>query len=240
MATEKSDQKPTVFEALLKVREDVGAVRKGDRNEDQRYLFRGIDAVVNAVSPVMIRHGVNVFPIIQEVAYEARVTKNGTHMTSARLQCAFVFVGPAGDTFTCATAGEGFDVADKATSKAMSVCLRTALLQALMLPTDDVDPDAHTPEESSVASSGAVSGTVVADPEREALLAAQKRVQDYWESRGWTWDIGVVGQHYQTLMGADVMVATPAQLDEYVEKLKLIKDDNGSDTGNGGEAGEQS
>jgi len=39
---------------------------------------------------------------------------------------------------------ESMDSGDKATAKAMSVAYRTALLQTLCLPTDDVDPDAET------------------------------------------------------------------------------------------------
>ena len=40
--------------------------------------------------------------------------------------------------------GEAGDSGDKATPKAMSVALRTALLQTLMLPTDEPDPDSFT------------------------------------------------------------------------------------------------
>lgn len=41
------------------------------------------------------------------------------------------------------------DSGDKATAKAMSVAFRTALLQALCLPTDEIDPDAESYERSS-------------------------------------------------------------------------------------------
>jgi len=41
------------------------------------------------------------------------------------------------------------DSGDKATAKAMSVAFRTALLQSLSLPTDEVDPDATSYERSS-------------------------------------------------------------------------------------------
>lgn len=42
-------EKPTVVEALARVMEDVRAVRKGDRNSQQNYAFRGIDAVPEKV-----------------------------------------------------------------------------------------------------------------------------------------------------------------------------------------------
>ena len=43
-------------------------------------------------------------------------------------------------------AAEAFDSGDKATAKAMSVALRTFLLQLLALPTDEPDPDSFTYE----------------------------------------------------------------------------------------------
>src|SRR5690606_34079164 len=44
--------------------------------------------------------------------------------------------------------GEAMDSGDKATSKAMSVAFRTALIQALALPTDEPDPAESTYQRS--------------------------------------------------------------------------------------------
>ena len=52
--------------------------------------------------------------------------------------------GVDGSTLTATVAAEAWDTGDKATPKAMSVAFRTALLQALALPTDEPDPDSHT------------------------------------------------------------------------------------------------
>ena len=41
-------------------------------------------------------------------------------------------------------AAESWDTGDKAMPKAMSVAMRTALIQALALPTDEPDPDSFT------------------------------------------------------------------------------------------------
>ena len=48
----------TVREALRAVMKDVGAVKKGDRNTQGNFNFRGIDAVTNAVYPALVEHGV--------------------------------------------------------------------------------------------------------------------------------------------------------------------------------------
>jgi hypothetical protein len=63
-----------------------------------------------------------------------------------RVTVRYRFVGPGGDALETVVAAEAMDAGDKATSKAMSVAFRTALLQALALPTDDKDPDQDTYE----------------------------------------------------------------------------------------------
>jgi hypothetical protein len=54
--------KPTIWQAMSLVMGDIGAVGKGDRNDQQGYSFRGIDRVMNAVHGAMVAHGVTVTP----------------------------------------------------------------------------------------------------------------------------------------------------------------------------------
>jgi ERF superfamily len=138
-----------VIEALTAVMRDIQAVGKNDRNETQKFNFRGIDATVNAVGPVLRKHGVIVTPDVETVAYAAVMTAKGVPMTSCRVIVAYAFHGPDGDTVRAKVAAEASDTGDKATPKAMSVAFRTALLQALALPTDEPDPDLFTYETDS-------------------------------------------------------------------------------------------
>lgn len=142
--------KPNIQEALANVMEDVRKVAKSDRNEAQKFLFRGIDAVVNAVGPALRTHNVIVMPEVLTYDYgTVTVGQRGTQMGHVRLTVAYTFTGPAGDSLKAIVVGEAMDSGDKATAKAMSVCFRTALLQALTLPTDDPDPDSHSYERSA-------------------------------------------------------------------------------------------
>lgn len=138
--------KPTVFEALAAVMADVQAVKKADRNEAQRFMFRGIDAVVNAVGPALRTHGVTVSPRVDMYEYGTVTTSGGKAMGHVRVLVTYTFHGPAGDSLPAQAPGEAFDAGDKATPKAMSVAFRTALLQALALPTDEPDPDSNAYE----------------------------------------------------------------------------------------------
>lgn len=139
----------TIIELITAVKERVGAVAKSDRNTQHNFNFRGIDAVVNAVSGAFIEYGVVTIPEITDYQYGTiEVGKDRTRMGHVRVTVAYHFHGPAGDEVTAIAPGEAFDVGDKATPKAMSVAYRTALLQTLTLPTDETDPDAHSYERS--------------------------------------------------------------------------------------------
>lgn len=135
-----------VHQALVAVMDDVQAVSKDGRNQQQNFNFRGIDAVVNAVGPALRKHGVVVLPRLLNLSTAEYVTKSGTAMRMSTVEVEFTFVGPDGSTLTCSAAGEASDAGDKGTAKAHSVAFRTALLQALCIPTDEPDPDASSHE----------------------------------------------------------------------------------------------
>ncbi len=134
-----------VQQAITAVMEDVRAVGKNDRNTQQNFNFRGIDAVVNALSPVMKKHGVSIRPSgVLSTEYLPFTSKSGSLGVSCRLVVEYTFSGPDGDEVKAVVASEANDHGDKSTPKAMSVAYRTCLLQAFALPTTDTDPDAET------------------------------------------------------------------------------------------------
>ena len=137
--------KPTIYEALSRVMGSVQAVKKGDRNNEQNYNFRGIDAVVNAVGPALREHGVLVTPELLEVGYRDVLTSRGKPSRECTVRVRYRFHGPAGDHLDVVVPGESMDFGDKGAAKAMSVAFRIALLQALAIPTDEPehDPDAR-------------------------------------------------------------------------------------------------
>ena len=175
-----------IQEALAAVMTDVQAVGKTDRNTAQNFSFRGIDAVLNAVGPVLRRHGVVVLPEVLEDRFDTvEVGQKRTPMGHVVLRVAYSFVGPEGDSLRCVVAAEAMDSGDKAYPKAMSVAFRTALLQALALPTDEPDPDASTYErapqidpadDQELAELMKQAGDQV-DPEKVLAFAAQGPAQ---------------------------------------------------------------
>lgn len=132
---------PTVFEAWSAVMGDVQGIRKGEVSQAQRFVFRGIDTVMNAVGPALRRHAVTVIPRAVDIETERYQTAKGGHMQSVIVRMEYTVYGPGGDSFTGAAYGQAADAGDKAVSKAESVAYRTFLLQALTVPTDEPDPD---------------------------------------------------------------------------------------------------
>lgn len=132
----------TVQQAWADVMADVQGLGKHQRTDSgNRFNFRGVDDVMNAVGPVLRQHGVSVVPSAVTHHPETYATKTGTAMRNVTVLVSYAIHGPAGDTMTGAAAGEAADAGDKATPKAMSVAFRTFLLQSLCLPTDEPDPD---------------------------------------------------------------------------------------------------
>lgn len=140
-----SDQ-PTVIQALSAVMADVQSVRKDSRNQQQNFNFRGIDAVMNAVGPALRKHGVVIVPETVDARHRDAQTTGGKAAREATVVVTYRAYGPAGDSITIQAPGESLDAGDKATPKAMSVAYRTALLQALTIPTDDPEPDSQVYE----------------------------------------------------------------------------------------------
>lgn len=136
--------KPTVLEAISQVMSEVQAVGKGDRNNEQGYNFRGIDAVINAVGPVFRKHGVVAVPMLDNATYRDVQTSKGKPSRECTVRVTYRFYGPAGDHIDATVPGESMDFGDKGAAKAMSVAYRIALLQLLTIPTHEPDADAQS------------------------------------------------------------------------------------------------
>lgn len=171
-----------IYTLLSAAMGEVGAVRKGERNQSQGFNFRGIDSVVNAVSPAFRKHGIIVFPTVLESSFDTiEVGAKRSLMGHVRVKVAYTFAAPDGTFITATVVAESMDSGDKAHAKAMSVAFRTALLQTLCLPTDEIDPDAESFERSpSTATAARPARNVVSSAPRPATAGGLNRSQQVW------------------------------------------------------------
>ena len=152
----------SVQEAILRVKADVPAVPKSQRNEQQNFNYRGIDAVVNAVSPAMTRHGLILTPNVLSVDITpAGTTRNGALQRHILVKVEFTLSLPGGHSIVGTVYGEAIDSSDKGVSKAITVAERTFLIIVFTLPTDEPDPDSEYPEGSPLPDAAEVSSAVM-------------------------------------------------------------------------------
>lgn len=161
----------TIHQLLIEARRRVGAVGKTGRNTEQNYNYRGIDDVVNHASPIFAELGILILPMLNTASYRDVRTSRDKPAREVTLEVTYRFIGPQGDCLDIKVPGESMDSGDKGTPKAMSVALRIALLQALMIPTQELhpDPDSQSYERSDTAAAGAERDAK--QPSRDELIA---------------------------------------------------------------------
>lgn len=136
-----------IYEAIPKVMADVGAVGKNNKNTQQNFMYRGIDAVMNALQPAMIKNKVFVVPTVLNEERTERVNKNGVLLFYTRLTVSYNFYAEDGSFINAVVVGEAMDSGDKATNKAMSIAYKYACFQVFCIPTEEMkDPDAECHE----------------------------------------------------------------------------------------------
>lgn len=189
-----TSEQPSVVELIARVMRDVRSVQKADTNSHFGFKFRGIDTVLEHVAPALREHGVVIIPELRSQTFET-IGKNNRVV----VEVAYTFHGPKGDSITAVVPGEAMDAQDKGSSKAMSVAFRTALIQALAIPTGERDPHA-----------GPAAST--------KLVRLQAEVKKLMADKGWDW--AQLQQDYaEWSTGADIAVADENDLAGYVKTL---------------------
>lgn len=182
----------TVYEALHAVMVEVTQVGKLQQNTESpdRFMFRGVDAVVNAVGPAFRKHRVLCFPRLLSATTRDLEMAGGTAAREVTVKVRYRFFGPQGDHEDVVVPGEAVDYGDKAVTKAMSVAWRTALIQALAIPTGDPDPDSasYRRQQQDRAADGTQAASRPVDGARRPSGAGQAAQEPQRDPRQSLWD----------------------------------------------------
>jgi hypothetical protein len=140
-----------VYQAIAEVAAELAArgISKDSRNQAQGFNFRGIDAVYNALAPLLAKHKLCILPRCISRECVERTNSKGNALFYVTVQAEFDLVSAEdGSKHTVSTFGEAMDSGDKATNKAMSAAYKYAAFQAFCIPTEEtsVDSDAETHE----------------------------------------------------------------------------------------------
>lgn len=171
-----------IYKAIAAVQADLAksGITKSSRNQQQGFMFRGIDAVYNALAPLLAQHNLCILPRCIEREFVERTTKNGGVLFYITVKSDFDFVSAIdGSKHTVTTYGEAMDSGDKATNKAMSAAYKYAAFQAFCIPTEgDNDADGTTHDLAPSGEAATPSVPVELDATVAAQMNAAKTVQD--------------------------------------------------------------
>lgn len=103
--------------------------------------YRGIEAAMNEMSPILIKCGITVTPSYSDLVLFERAKAEGKATRFATVKGTFTFAAADGSFVKCETYGEAMDSGDKAVVKAQSVSFRTALFQQFVVPFMAMDPE---------------------------------------------------------------------------------------------------
>lgn len=136
-----------IYQAIIAVMEDVGAVGKEKTNKSQGFKYRGIDDVMNALNPAFIKNKLFMVPEVLEQSREERNTAKGGNLIYSVCKVKYTFYAEDGSSIEAVVVGEGMDSGDKASNKALAAAFKYACFQTFCIPTEDLkDPDEESPE----------------------------------------------------------------------------------------------
>ena len=136
-----------VYEAIASITASLSKVgiakgRKTQQGGGASFSFRGIDDVLNALSPLLAEQKLCIFPRVTNRASVERQTKSGGALFYTTVNAEFDFVSAVdGSKHTAATIGEAMDSGDKSTNKAMSIAYKYAVFLTFCVPIEGT-PDA--------------------------------------------------------------------------------------------------
>ena len=155
------ENKMKVYRAINEVQKELASsgISKQSENKFDGYKFRGIDAVYNAISPLLGKHGLCILPRMISRTCEERVSQKGGALFYVTVDAEFDFISSEdGSKHTVKVFGEAMDRGDKATNKAMSAAYKYAAFLSFAIPTEgdnDADTSSHEVKSKITPTSGA-------------------------------------------------------------------------------------
>ena len=69
-----------IYKAIPAIMGEIGYIGKEKKNQQQGFMYRGVDDVMNALQPLLVKHGVFVVPEVLEQTREDRNSKCGGNL----------------------------------------------------------------------------------------------------------------------------------------------------------------
>lgn len=146
--------------------------------------FRGIEAAMNEMSVILIRHKITVTPSYSDLNIIERAKGEGKATRFATVKGAFKFAAADDSHVIAECYGEAMDSGDKALTKAQSVAFRTALFQQFVVPTMAMDPEQDEEEADDEMLAGFKDAALGGSATLEQHFKAHKPPPQFWRAHG--------------------------------------------------------
>lgn len=207
-----------IFEKMTAAMADISAVGKSQTNKQQHFRYRGIDDAMNALYPILAKHGLFLVPEVLDQKREERTTKNGGNLIYSILKVRYTMYAADGSSVSAVVIGEGMDSADKSSNKAIAAAMKYAIFQMFCIPTEDMrndDPDKETPPDSTPKNQQPDNAPMLMDINAEIARIQQKFGKDgFAQMRASLIDGGVISELPSDKMGYDDWVALIRAIDQ--------------------------
>lgn len=160
-----------------------------------KYTFRGIDAAMNEMSPILVNNGITVTPSYSDLIVQERAkAETGKFARFVTVKGTFTFGAEDGSSVVASAYGEAMDSGDKATIKAQSVAFRTVLFQQFIVPLMAMDTELDGADNDEPGDDAILVGF------RAASLEGTEALRSYYEKN--TPTLAFWARNSATLKGA--------------------------------------
>ena len=142
-----------VFQKIAAVQARLAkqGIAKDATNQAQRFKYRGIDAVMNTLGPILAEERLILLPVNTASEHWTVQTAKGATMNHWKVTVRFQFLDPDAEAedfraHCVEFPGEAFDSGDKGLAKATTAAFKYMLFQAFCIPIEgmeDADADSH-------------------------------------------------------------------------------------------------
>ena len=148
MTDQSSTNKPgKIFEIIPQLIAEIGAITKDQFNQQQKFYYRGIDALYAALHPLLAKHKVFVTTEVLDQQFDKLTSQSGGNLLYSRAKVRFRVYASDGSFVESVIPQEAMDSGDKATGKMLSNAYKYFWFHLLCIPTSELpEADAETYE----------------------------------------------------------------------------------------------
>jgi len=138
-----------IYKKMAQIFKEIEPIQKNKtNNQGAGFKYRGIDDVMNSLHECFAKNDVFITSEVLSRTEVERQSKTGGALFYVTAKIKFNFFTTDGSCVSSIINGTAMDSGDKADNKCLSIALKYALLQAFLIPTEEMkDPDGETPPE---------------------------------------------------------------------------------------------